>query len=325
MSFSFTPLSQKVSIIFKVVAELFRPSSPAFQLSSPVAPVIFSGLPRSFFRSSMAEQPVDRLALMNAASQSRASKKGTIIPIHSSYMSLIDMINVRGDDFPSNAKFDSYDHCNKFHEDDTIASYNSLFNIPPGYRLVKPSPGDRTCNFRRDAIYVYRDALLAGIRFPLHDFIPTLLADIQVNPSQLPPNAWRKGHRLSVAVFRKIFQLVTSPLTAPGWVYIKQRPKTSHIFNGLSIPDNNFQWKDEFMLLFWEGGDWGTIFRPSFGRVNDGSPKTIELSIEEQAIYDDLIKDNGQTHSWTLLEEFSLKSAGLSNVSDEGSSLSFIF
>lgn len=280
----------------------------------------------------MAEQPVDRLALMNAASQSKASKKGNIIPIHSPYMSLLEMINVRGDEFPSNAKFDSYDHCNKFHEDDTIASYNSLFNIPPGYRLVKPSPGDRTCNFRKDAMYVYRDALLAGLRFPLHDFIPTLLADIQINPSQLPPNAWRnilcfmvlclrKGHRLSVAVFRKIFQLVNSPLSAPGWVYIKQRPKTSHIFNGLSIPDNNFQWKDEFMLLLWEGGDWGTLFRPSFGRVNDGSPKTIELSIEEQAIYDDLIKDEGQSHSWTLLEEFSLKHVGLSNVTDEGTFL----
>lgn len=79
------------------------------------------------------------------------------------------------------------------------------------------------------------------------------------------------------------------------------------------------------MLLFWEGGDWGTVFRPSFGRVNDGSPKTIELSPAEQVIYDDLIKDNGHTHSWILLEEFSLKNAGLSTVSDEGISLTFPF
>lgn len=37
-------------------------------------------------------------------------------------MSLIEMIDVWGDEFPFNGKFDSYDHSNKFHEDDTIAS-----------------------------------------------------------------------------------------------------------------------------------------------------------------------------------------------------------
>ena len=128
----------------------------------------------------------------------------------------------------------------------------------------------------------------------------------------------RKGFPLSVAVFRKIFQCYNSALATPGWVYIRQRPKSPHIFNGSSIPDNNPQWRDTFVGLKWEGGDWGTLFRRSFGKVSDWSAKTITLSPEEMIIYDELIKDNGQTVSQMLLEEFSLIHAGLSTVSVKG-------
>lgn len=94
----------------------------------------------------MVDQSVEKLALMKAASLSKASKKGTTIPIHYWYMSLVEMIKVFGDEFPSNSEFHSYDHCNKFHENDSIASYNTLFNLHSGFRLVKPSAGDRTCH-----------------------------------------------------------------------------------------------------------------------------------------------------------------------------------
>lgn len=50
--------------------------------------------------------------------------------------------------------------------------------------------GDRTCHWRSDALYIYRDALLAGLIFPFHEFIPIFLIDIQINPSQLSPNSW---------------------------------------------------------------------------------------------------------------------------------------
>lgn len=88
----------------------------------------------------MANQSVDNLVLMNKASKSAASKKGTPITIHSSYMSLIEMINVRGDEFPSNFKFDAYDHCNKYHENNNISDFNSFYNPPSHLKIIKPFP-----------------------------------------------------------------------------------------------------------------------------------------------------------------------------------------
>ena len=120
-------------------------------------------------------------------------------------------------------------------------------------------------------------------------FIPYLLADLQINPCQLPPNAWRnilcfmfcclrEGFPLSVAVFRKVFQCYNSSSSNCGWVYVKQRPKCKHIFNSASIPDNNQNWRNSFVGLRWENGDWGTLFRSSFGKVSDGSLKSIPFS-----------------------------------------------
>ncbi|KAK1366124.1 hypothetical protein POM88_041685 [Heracleum sosnowskyi] len=71
------------------------------------------------------------------------------------------------------------------------------------------------------------------------------------------------------------------------------------------------------MYLVWEGGDWETLFRKSFGRVPDGSPSNIILNDEESHAYSELIKDNGTTVAWELLDEFVLKSVHLSSVSDK--------
>lgn len=72
------------------------------------------------------------------------------------------------------------------------------------------------------------------------------------------------------------------------------------------------------MYLTWEDGDWGTLFKPSFGRVTNGSPNDIIMSAEHQITYDTLIKDNGQTHSWDLLNEMTLREVGISPVSEKG-------
>ena len=158
--------------------------------------------------------------------------------------------------------------------------------------MKEVDPGDRTCHWKDDALFVYKDALLAGLRFPVHNFIPTLLADVQVSPCQLAPNAWRILNcfivrclqlklPLSVPLFRKIFQFKNSASSYSGWVYLSHRPHKPHIFKNSSIPDNNPHWKDEFLQLVWAGGDWGTLFRKNFGRVSDGSAETIVLSEAE--------------------------------------------
>ncbi|XP_074337329.1 uncharacterized protein LOC141674523 [Apium graveolens] len=262
-----------------------------------------------------------------AAKIASASKRGKDIDIRSSYMSLIDMINTRGDEYPSTAHLDSFNHCNTWHNID-FNKLNARYNVLPPLRLVPVSGGDRTCHWRPDTLFIYTDALNAGLRFPFHPFIPHLLADLQINPCQLPPNAWRnilcfmvcclrEGFPLSVAVFRKVFQCYNSSSNICGWVYVKQRPKSKHIFNSASIPDNNQNWRNSFVGLRWENGDWGTLFRSSFGKVSDGSLKSIHLTPEETIIYNGLTQDDGSTTSWTLLEEFSLIHVGLSSVSQQ--------
>ncbi|KAL8155202.1 hypothetical protein AgCh_000546 [Apium graveolens] len=78
---------------------------------------------------------------------------------------------------------------------------------------------------------------------------------------------------------------------------------------------NNQNWRNSFVGLRWENGDWGTLFRSSFEKVSDGSLKSIHLSPEETIIYNELTRDDGTTTSWTLLEEFSLIHVGLSFIS----------
>ncbi|KAL8088877.1 hypothetical protein AgCh_008656 [Apium graveolens] len=167
---------------------------------------------------------------------------------------------------------------------------NARYNVPPPFRLVPVSGGDRTCHWRPDTLFIYTDALNAGLR---------------------------EGFPLSVAVFRKVFQCYNSSSNICGWVYVKQRPKSKHIFNSASIPDNNPNWRNSFVGLRWENGDWGTLFRSSFGKVSDGSLKSIHLTPEETIIYNGLTQDDGTTTSWTLLEEFSLIHVGLSSVSQQ--------
>ncbi|KAK1382001.1 hypothetical protein POM88_019736 [Heracleum sosnowskyi] len=269
----------------------------------------------------MADRSAQRLQKVN-----QASKRGIII--RSPTMSLQDMILERSDEYPSVSDLDSFNHSNRFHDADKIADYKNMYRIRSPYRLVPAGPGDRSCHWRPDALCVYRGTLVAGVQFPFHPFIPQLLADVGINPYQLPPNAWRlimcfivlclkNKFPLSVALFRKIFQFKNSSSNTLGWVYISHRSSTPPIFHPKSIPDNNPKWKSEFMYLVWDGGDWGTLFQSSFSRVSDGSPDDIVLTEEEAHAYDELIKDDYATMAWELLDEFLLKSLKLSKVSDQ--------
>lgn len=127
-----------------------------------------------------------------------------------------------------------------------------LYNIQKPYKLVLDGLGDRSCHWRKDALCVYRDTLMVAVKIHFHPFIPLLLADVRVNPYQLPPNVWRLilyfivlcvkiSFSLSVAVFRKKFQFRNSLDKNLGWVTRNQRPTIPHIVNGLSIPDNNLK------------------------------------------------------------------------------------
>ncbi|KAK1405590.1 hypothetical protein POM88_005195 [Heracleum sosnowskyi] len=125
------------------------------------------GFPR-FEDLKMFDKAAQRLQKMN-----KASKRGIII--RSSHMSLQDMTLERSDEYPSMSHLDSFDCSNKFHEIDKIRDYNKMYRIKSPYRLVPAGPGDRSCHWRPDALCIYKDDIVAGLRFP---FCPTPDASI---------------------------------------------------------------------------------------------------------------------------------------------------
>ncbi|KAL8149186.1 hypothetical protein AgCh_006264 [Apium graveolens] len=165
----------------------------------------------------MADKRMTRLAKMNVA------RKSNDFPIRSRYTSLIDMINTRGDGYPSDAHLDAHDHNSALRDPKELEKLSSCFKIKEPFKLVLAGPADRACQWKKDALCVYRDTLRAG-------------------------------------------------------------------------------------------GDWGSLFRSSFGLAVDGSPNDITLSEEEARGFNLLTQDNGTSHSWDLIRETVLVERGLSPV-----------
>lgn len=119
---------------------------------------------------------------MNIASKASGTKASTEFQIHSRYTSLIDMINTRKDEYPSNTHLEASDHGNTFHNPKEFEKMEKLYNIQKPFKLILAGPGDRSCNLRENALCIYRDTLRARIRLPFNPFIHLLLADVRINP-----------------------------------------------------------------------------------------------------------------------------------------------
>ncbi|KAL8124557.1 hypothetical protein AgCh_012275 [Apium graveolens] len=103
----------------------------------------------------MANKKMTRLAKMNVARESNE------FPIRSRYTSLIDMINTRGDEYPSDAHLDAHDHISALRDPKELEKLSSCFKIKEPFKLVLAGPADRACQWKKDALCVYRDTLRA--------------------------------------------------------------------------------------------------------------------------------------------------------------------
>ncbi|KAL8120200.1 hypothetical protein AgCh_017373 [Apium graveolens] len=103
----------------------------------------------------MADKKMTRLAKMNVA------RKSNEFPIRSRYTSLIDMINTRGDEYPSDAHLDAHDHINALRDPKELEKLSSCFKIKKPFKLVLAGPADRACQWKKEALCVYRDTLRA--------------------------------------------------------------------------------------------------------------------------------------------------------------------
>ncbi|KAL8114444.1 hypothetical protein AgCh_021339 [Apium graveolens] len=103
----------------------------------------------------MADKKMTCLAKMNVA------RKSNEFPIRSRYTSLIDMINTRGDEYPSDAHLDAHDHISALRDPKELEKLSSCFKIKEPFKLVLAGPADRACQWKKDALCVYRDILRA--------------------------------------------------------------------------------------------------------------------------------------------------------------------
>ena len=176
------------------------------------------------------DRAAKRLERMTALS---SQKRGNF-PIRSSYTSIQELLVEWGDEFKSVAELDSFNYCSIFKDAKTLAVFNRLYRLSPNHKFIFADGADRSCHWKPDSLCVYRDALIGGLRFPIHPFIVKLLADAQVSPCQIAPNAWRaintflviylkKGFQPSVAVFRKNFSLgIILPVVWAGFLLPKE-------------------------------------------------------------------------------------------------------
>lgn len=260
--------------------------------------------------------------------------KETIKPpsyVEDRFDSLLDLLNIMREVFPNSASLDSFNSPCKLNERD-IKNIREAYHFPSAIKVCHPSPSDRTCNWHPERICVHWGALDAGFRFPVDPFIIRLLAELQIHPCQLYPNAWRfiiifiircrqLGIPLSTTMFRSIFGVWNSSDYKKGWISFQHRAKLPHIVNPFSFPDSQHFWEREFVILEWEGGDWGNFFVKRFGSVEDSSHFVCDLSDSELLDRDKLLADDGRTHYKTFLNEKNLVEAGLSFLSIEGNFL----
>lgn len=244
------------------------------------------------------------------------------------FNSLLDLLSTMSEAFPNSSELDSFLNACKLNNRE-VEMIRNTYSFPDGIQVLMPELGDRTCNWHPERLCVYKDALGAGLRFPVHPFIIRLLAELQIHPCQLYPNSWRLliifilrcrdlKIPLSTTIFRSIFLVLNSSHTKKGWVRFQHRGNIPHMVNTKSFPDAHHFWPREFVVLYWEGGDWGEFFMKRFGSMEDSSHFIMELKSEELSYRDKLLEDNDRSHYRAFLTEKRLVEASLSFLPYEG-------
>ncbi|KAL1826482.1 hypothetical protein ACET3Z_004894 [Daucus carota] len=129
-----------------------------------------------------------------------------------------------GDAFPNNAELDANDYPSRLNDEDVVR-IAEFYNIPPQYEVVCPSPGDRTCNWDPEDLFIYEDAFRSGLRFPLNEFIPRLLAEARINPSvEIIDDDQGRGDKVTKRMMKKLAERANPPEpTTPAFLQHSQQ------------------------------------------------------------------------------------------------------
>ncbi|XP_057251779.1 uncharacterized protein LOC130591855 [Beta vulgaris subsp. vulgaris] len=134
----------------------------------------------------------------------------------------------------------------------------SLAMPMPGYQFVLPGREDTILSAPSGHFAVYRLALDAGLRFPLHPFISQVLHYYGIGHNQLAPNSWQniltflavcnlKGKNPSLAAFTHIHYVSRVPRTFEGsWLSVCNR---QGFLTSWDKTSKMHSWKGEFLFI----------------------------------------------------------------------------
>ena len=122
--------------------------------------------------------------------------------------------------------------------------------------IRSPTPNERACCPPAGYQCIYQDALDAGLRVPLHPFIPAVMNFFQLGLGQIVPNSWRLlvgflvlTLRLGITPTVDLFNIFFAIASHPGknsWYYVRGREGKPLISNPVSSIRS---WKEKYAFI----------------------------------------------------------------------------
>ncbi|KAL4554520.1 hypothetical protein LXL04_039351 [Taraxacum kok-saghyz] len=195
--------------------------------------------------------------------------------------------------------------------EDDLAEMRKNFKIDPSLQIILPTSNQTIKTPPEGFVGIYHQFLKAGLRFPVFDFLKTVLSHYNLHIAQLGPNSFRKiisfvmlsralGVPPSLTVFRHFF--VT--LNTGDWVSFTRRQGIDDICDG--IPSSIKKWKPEFIFVDAKQFSPGMAFADHKNRAVDHPP---ELTSAQQCLIDQMV---AHPVKWSDPDELMLGMAGLS-------------
>ncbi|KAL4580962.1 hypothetical protein LXL04_017168 [Taraxacum kok-saghyz] len=195
---------------------------------------------------------------------------------------------------------------------DNLVEIRENFKLSAALKLELPSENQTIKTPPEGYVGIYHQFLKAGLRFPVFDFLKTVLSHYKLHIAQLAPNSFRKiicfvmlSRALGVTPSLILFRHFYVTLNTGDWVSFTRRQGVDDI--GDCFPSSIKNWKPEFLFVDAKEFNADMSFGEHKNRTVDHPP---ELSAEQKQIVDQMVVN---TVKWSDPDEVTLGMAGLSS------------
>ncbi|KAL4557155.1 hypothetical protein LXL04_035327 [Taraxacum kok-saghyz] len=174
---------------------------------------------------------------------------------------------------------------------DNLAEICENFKLSAALKLELPSENQTIKTPPEGYVGIYHQFLKAGLRFPVFDFLKTVLSHYKLHIAQLAPNSFRKiicfvmlSRALGVTPSLILFRHFYVTLNTGDWVSFTRRQGVDDI--GDCFPSSIKNWKPEFLFVDAKEFNVDMSFGEHKNRTMDHPP---ELSAEQKQIVDQMV------------------------------------